>query len=264
MRRQVVTDASQITNASVPITTRVFRRQSNLAITRCLPRTQTTASITISWTSQSCLHIRGAPSSIQNWLTRSCPGLLKRTKSPTLAAQPPTGKQACSKLMKLRCRRLFQLPKDPFGAITVKPIPQSAATSRLSSRNQWEHMGTTHVTSCQHSRSLRVTKTMSLLLEQQRPRPTSQDTMASFLRQTSTQVLSIRPQLYLPETPSSSKTSSRTTEWKCQVTQVTFLRTVSTSAVNIGQTASTQLESSSTEGMASRLQSSLDLVFWKI
>ena len=163
--------------------------------------------------------------------------------------------------MKLRWRHLFQLPKDPFGAITVKLTPQSVATSRLSSRNRLEHTGTTHVPSCQDSQSLKVTSTMSLLLEQQRPRPISQDTMASFLRLTSTQVLSSRPLPYLPVTPLSSKTSSRTTEWKCQVTQVTFLRTVSTSAENIGQTASTQLESSSTESLISRLQSSLDLVF---
>ena len=149
--------------------------------------------------------------------------------------------------MNLRWRRLFQLHRGPYGAITVKPTPQSAATSRLSSRSQLEHTGTIRVLSYRHNRSRKVTRSMNSLLERQRPRHISQAIMALFLRQTSTQVLSSKPQLSLPATPSSSKTSSRTTKLNCQGTRVTCLRTPSTSAENTGLTASTQQESNSTE-----------------
>ena len=166
--------------------------------------------------------------------------------------------------MKLRWRRLFLLLKGHFGAITVRPTPQNVATSRLNSRSRLEHMDTIHVLSYRENRSRKVTRTMSSLLEQPRQRLTSQAIMASFLRQTLTQVLFSKPQPYPPATPSSSKTSSRITKLKCQGTQVTCLQMASTSVENTGQIASTQLESSSTEGISSCTKSSLDLVFSQI
>lgn len=159
------------------------------------------------WTSQSCSVTRDVRSTIQQRRLKCCRTL---ANSPW-AARPATGRPIRKWSTRTRWPHQSLSQSAHCGVTTARHTRASVAISSQSSRSRLARTATTQGLNWMVMQRRRETSIMSLPLERRRLRPTSQATTDSFLKLTSTAVLLSRLRRLVPETPLSSRTSSRTT-----------------------------------------------------